>query len=95
MNNDKIKGKAKDIAGRAERQVGEWTGNNKAQAEGLGKQIEGKAQNAWGKVKDAGKDLKHGMDRDVKDKDRELDADVEQQDEARGVHGVRRGKNAA
>jgi len=55
MNKDNIKGKAKDISGRVERQVGEWTGDEKAQAEGLGKQAEGKVQKAWGDLKDAGK----------------------------------------
>ena len=56
MDKESIKGKAQDIAGRAERQVGEWTGNEKAQAEGLGKQAEGKARNAVGKTKDAVRD---------------------------------------
>jgi uncharacterized protein YjbJ (UPF0337 family) len=53
MNNDEVKGKAKDIAGRVERQVGEWTGDNEAQVKGAAKQVEGKVQNAWGKAKDA------------------------------------------
>ena len=53
MNKDEVKGKAKDIAGRVERQVGEWTGDEKAQAKGAAKQVEGKVQNAWGKAKDA------------------------------------------
>jgi uncharacterized protein YjbJ (UPF0337 family) len=53
MNNDQVKGKAKDIAGRVERQVGEWTGDTEAQVEGAAKQVEGKVQNAWGKAKDA------------------------------------------
>jgi uncharacterized protein YjbJ (UPF0337 family) len=52
MDKDEVKGKVKDIAGRAERQAGEWTGNKRAQAEGTKKQAEGKVQNAWGKVKD-------------------------------------------
>lgn len=55
MNKDNIKGKAKDIAGRVERQAGEWTGDKKAQAEGMGKQVEGKVQKAWGDLKDAGR----------------------------------------
>ena len=55
MNKDNLKGKAKDIAGRVERQAGEWTGNEKAQAEGMGKQVEGKVQKAWGDLKDAGR----------------------------------------
>ena len=53
MNKDEVKGKAKDIAGRVERQVGEWTGDEKAQVKGAAKQVEGKVQNAWGKAKDA------------------------------------------
>jgi uncharacterized protein YjbJ (UPF0337 family) len=53
MNKDKVEGKVKDIAGRAERQVGEWTGDKEAQVKGAAKQVEGKVQNAWGKAKDA------------------------------------------
>ncbi|HZR57209.1 MAG TPA: CsbD family protein [Terriglobales bacterium] len=53
MDNDQVKGKIKDIAGAAERKVGEWTGDKETEAKGAGKQVEGKAQNAWGTVKDA------------------------------------------
>ena len=53
MNKDRVEGKAKDIAGRVERQVGEWTGDKEAQVKGAAKQVEGKVQNAWGKAKDA------------------------------------------
>jgi uncharacterized protein YjbJ (UPF0337 family) len=53
MNEDRTKGKVKDIAGRVERQVGEWTGDTDAHAKGTMKQAEGKVQNAWGKAKDA------------------------------------------
>ena len=53
MNEDRAKGKVKDIAGRVERQAGEWTGDTDAQAKGTMKQAEGKVQNAWGKAKDA------------------------------------------
>ena len=66
MNEDRAKGKVKDIAGRAERQVGEWTGDTEAQAKGTMKQAEGKVQNAWGKAKDA-----------VKPKPRRADANVD------------------
>ena len=63
MEKDEIKGKAKDVTGRVQRHVGEWTGDEEAQAEGMAKQAEGKAQSAWGKVKKAGKalveDIKH------------------------------------
>jgi len=53
MNKDRVEGKVKDIAGRVERQAGEWTGDPKKQVEGAAKQVEGKVQNAWGKAKDA------------------------------------------
>jgi len=66
MNEDRAKGKAKDIAGRVERQVGEWTGNTDAQVKGAAKQAEGKAQNAWGKAKDA---VKKSNDNTVKDRE--------------------------
>ncbi|HZW80636.1 MAG TPA: CsbD family protein [Candidatus Deferrimicrobiaceae bacterium] len=72
MNKDEIKGKAKDVAGRVERQVGEWTGDSEKQAHGTAKQAEGKVQNAWGKVKDAAKDATN----DTRDQN---DADVEEQ----------------
>jgi uncharacterized protein YjbJ (UPF0337 family) len=55
MNKDKVKGKIKDVAGRIERQAGEWTGDEKKDVHGTMKQAEGKIQNAWGSVKDAGK----------------------------------------
>lgn len=56
MNKDRIEGKAKDVAGRVERQAGEWTNDTKMQVQGAAKQAEGKVQNAVGRVKDAGKD---------------------------------------
>jgi uncharacterized protein YjbJ (UPF0337 family) len=55
MNKDQVEGKLKDVAGRVERQAGEWTGNKNAEVRGAVKQVEGKAQNAWGDLKDAGK----------------------------------------
>jgi len=53
MDKDRVEGKAKDIAGRVERQVGEWTGDKEAQVKGAARQVEGKVQNTWGKAKDA------------------------------------------
>lgn len=57
MDKDRIKGKMDDIKGRVKRQAGEWTDNEKLQAEGTGDQIKGKAENVVGKVKDAGRDM--------------------------------------
>jgi uncharacterized protein YjbJ (UPF0337 family) len=53
MNKDRVEGKVKDVAGRIQRQAGEWTGDTESQVKGAGKQAEGKVQNAWGKAKDA------------------------------------------
>jgi len=80
MDKERIKGKAEDVAGRVERQVGEWTGNEKAQAEGLAKQAEGKARNAIGKTKDAVRDaadkLKETKIENEEDRRIERDKDV-------------------
>ncbi|MGZ4789927.1 MAG: CsbD family protein [Terriglobales bacterium] len=56
MDKDRIEGKVDDIKGRVKRQVGEWTGDEKAQAEGTMDQAKGKVQNTWGKVKDAARE---------------------------------------
>lgn len=53
VNKDRAEGKVKDIAGRVQRQAGEWTGDTEAQVKGAARQAEGKVQNAWGKAKDA------------------------------------------
>lgn len=73
MDKDRTEGKIKDVTGRVERQAGEWTGNEDLQAEGTKDQAKGKAQNIFGKVKDAVSDVKREMekssDRDEKKKD--------------------------
>lgn len=80
MDKERIKGKAEDVAGRVERQAGEWTGNDKAQAEGLAKQAEGKTRNAVGKTKDAVRDaadkLKETKIENEEDRRIERDKDV-------------------
>jgi len=50
MNQDQVKGKVKDVAGRVERQAGEWAGDTETQVKGAAKQAEGKVQKAWGDV---------------------------------------------
>ncbi len=66
MDKDTIKGKAKDVAGRVERQVGEWTGDEEHQVKGAAKQAEGKLQNAFGKTKEA---LREDSDRNANDEE--------------------------
>lgn len=53
MNKDQIKGKAKDIGGKVQEEVGKAVGSSEQQAKGLGRQAEGKVQEKWGDVKDA------------------------------------------
>jgi uncharacterized protein YjbJ (UPF0337 family) len=57
MDKDRVKGAIDDTVGRAKRQVGEWTGDVNTQAEGAGQQIKGKAEKAWGNVKDTARDM--------------------------------------
>ena len=64
MDKDRAEGKLKDVGGRIKRQVGEWTGDENAQAEGTLDQAEGKVQNTWGKVKDSVRDADRPSDRD-------------------------------
>ena len=66
MNKDRVEGKMKDVAGRVERQAGEWTNDSELQVRGAAKQAEGKVQNTVGKVKDAGKAArKHADEEDT------------------------------
>jgi uncharacterized protein YjbJ (UPF0337 family) len=53
VDKDRAKGTINEVAGRAKRQVGEWTGDKDAQIEGLAQEVKGKAQKAWGGAKDA------------------------------------------
>lgn len=56
MDKDRLKGKANEVAGRAKRQAGEWTGDTRTQAQGGLQEVKGRVQNAWGKAKDASRD---------------------------------------
>jgi uncharacterized protein YjbJ (UPF0337 family) len=56
MDKDRVKGAINDAAGRAKRQVGEWTDNGDLQVEGAAQQIKGKTQKVVGQVKDAARD---------------------------------------
>jgi uncharacterized protein YjbJ (UPF0337 family) len=52
MNEDQIKGKAKDIGGKIQEGVGNAVGSSEQQAKGQSKQVEGKVQEKVGDVKD-------------------------------------------
>ena len=66
MDKDTVKGTMDDVAGRAKRQVGEWTGNTQTQAEGAAQQVKGKFEKAVGNVKDAVHDAQTDADRERK-----------------------------
>jgi len=57
MNSDQVKGTVKDIAGKAQRKLGEAVGSTDQQVKGAVKQAEGKAQKALGDTKEAFKDV--------------------------------------
>ena len=53
MDKDRIKGAAKNIAGKAKTTVGKATGDEKLKNEGRADQVKGKVQNVVGGVKDS------------------------------------------
>lgn len=57
MNEDQIKGKAKDIAGKVQEKTGELIGSEEQQDKGLAKQGEGKVQKTYGDAKETVKDV--------------------------------------
>jgi uncharacterized protein YjbJ (UPF0337 family) len=68
MDKDRVKGTIDDAAGRAKRQVGEWTGNTQTQSEGAAQQVKGKIEKTWGNIKDA---ARNAQDEARKNKDDE------------------------
>lgn len=60
MNSDQIKGSVKDVAGKAQRKLGEAIGSTNQQVKGAATQVEGKAQKAMGDVREAAKDARDG-----------------------------------
>ena len=89
MDKDRVKGAINDAAGRAKRQVGEWTGDSKAQVEGTAQQIKGKTQKAVGAVKDAARDAKNDVDREnerQREQDRATNERIEREHAQAGRH---------
>lgn len=52
MDSDRIKGKGKDIAGKAKEKFGEATGDKETERSGKADQVEGKIQKGYGDAKD-------------------------------------------
>jgi uncharacterized protein YjbJ (UPF0337 family) len=76
MDKDRVKGAIDDAAGRAKRQVGEWTGDTGTQVDGAAQQVKGKAEKAWGNMKDAARDVER-KNHDDHDSDRDRDNNAE------------------
>ena len=53
MNEDQVKGVAKDIAGKVQEEAGKLVGSKEQQIKGLSKQISGKVQKGVGDVEQA------------------------------------------
>ena len=56
MNTDQIKGSVKDVAGKAQRKIGEAIGSTDQQVKAAATQVEGKVQKAVGDAREALKD---------------------------------------
>jgi len=56
MNKDQVKGTAKDVAGKIQKEAGRAAGSKEHEAKGLGKQVSGKAQKKYGDAREAVKD---------------------------------------
>lgn len=50
---DKIKGKANELAGQAQQELGKVTGSTEIQAKGAAREVRGDAQQVKGEAKDA------------------------------------------
>ena len=60
MNRNQVAGKAKDIAGKVQRKVGEITGSASQQVKGAAKQVEGKVQKGSGDLQQAAENANKG-----------------------------------
>jgi uncharacterized protein YjbJ (UPF0337 family) len=53
MDHNRVKGTIDEVVGIAKQKTGELTGNTQLQVEGITQQVKGKVENAWGRAKDA------------------------------------------
>lgn len=56
MNKDQVKGKAKEVAGKIQKNVGDAVGSSEQQLKGMKNQAEGNIQQKAGDIKEAVKD---------------------------------------
>lgn len=94
MDKDKVKGTVDDAVGRAKRQAGEWTGDLNKQMDGAAQQVKGKAEKAWGNVKDAARDANENARRED-ERDRNAGPSVVQREEVVRHEEVERHRKAS
>ena len=82
MDKNKVQGALDDAAGRAKRQVGEWTGDTNAQAGGASQQLKGKVEKAIGNVKDAVREAESDLHEKMQEVRSRRDHQTEQPDAA-------------
>jgi len=59
MNQDQIKGTAKEVAGKVQKKVGEAVDSTEQEAKGLAKEVEGKTQKEIGNAEETLKDAEN------------------------------------
>ena len=55
MNKDQVKGAAREVAGKVQKNVGKATGNGTQTVKGAVREVAGKAQKAYGNAKESAK----------------------------------------
>lgn len=65
IDDDRVEGSAKNLGGKVKEGLGKLTGDAKLQSDGKADQIEGKAQNAIGGIKDTAREALDRNDRKV------------------------------
>ena len=65
MDEDRIKGAATDLGGKAKDVIGSLTGDAKTQAEGKADQASGQLQNAYGSAKDGAREAAETLETQV------------------------------
>jgi uncharacterized protein YjbJ (UPF0337 family) len=96
MDSNEVKGKMKDLGGKAQEKFGELTDNKEQQLKGLGKQAEGKVQEGYGKAKDAAKDAVANAEENFSARQSDAQSDVQpNRDREIGKDDIEKDENAA
>jgi uncharacterized protein YjbJ (UPF0337 family) len=89
MDYDRIEGSAKDLGGKIEELAGKAINNEETRAEGVGLQIEGKAQNLYGQAEENLRDAGDRAERALRET-----GDIAEKVFDEGRHHARRASNA-